>query len=88
MVALTCEGAQQHGKWVGVCGAMASDVLAVPVLLGMGVRELSVSVPAIASVKACINRLDLATCQALAKEVVEMGSASEVRKRLLKFMEN
>ncbi|WP_186405445.1 phosphoenolpyruvate--protein phosphotransferase [Candidatus Accumulibacter aalborgensis] len=85
MIALTCEGARKHGKWVGVCGGMASDTMAVPVLIGLGVDELSVSVPAIPAIKALVKRLSLAECRLLAQEVVEMGTATEVRARLAAF---
>ena len=85
MIALTCEGAAKHGKWVGVCGGMASDPMAVPVLIGLGVTELSVSVPAIPAIKALVRRLSLAECRALAQEVSQMGTAAEVRARLAAF---
>lgn len=85
MVELTCAGARRHGKWVGVCGGMASDAIAVPLLIGLGVTELSVSVPAIPAIKALVRRLSLADCQALAQEVMQMGTASEVRERLKAF---
>lgn len=85
MIAMTCEGARKHGKWVGVCGGMASEAMAVPVLIGLGVDELSVSVPAIPAIKALVRRLSFAECQLLAQEVTEMGTASEVRARLAAF---
>lgn len=43
LIAMTCAGAAVHKRWVGVCGALASDPLATPVLIGLGVTELSVS---------------------------------------------
>lgn len=85
MIALTCEGARAHGKWVGVCGGLASDPMAVPVLIGLGVHELSASVPAIPAIKALVKRLSLTECQALAREVLELGTAPEVRARLAAF---
>ncbi|MEF8704433.1 MAG: phosphoenolpyruvate--protein phosphotransferase [Candidatus Accumulibacter sp. UW26] len=85
MIALTCDGARRHGKWVGVCGGMASDAMAVPVLIGLGVEELSVSVPAIPAIKAQLKRLSLAECRQLAQEVLELGTAAEVRARLAVF---
>ncbi|HEY0946889.1 MAG TPA: phosphoenolpyruvate--protein phosphotransferase, partial [Opitutaceae bacterium] len=85
MIALTLEGAHRHGRWVGVCGAMASDAQAVPVLVGLGVDELSVPPVAIPAIKAQIRRLSVADCRRVATEVLEMGTASEVRACLEAF---
>ncbi|MDR3429832.1 MULTISPECIES: phosphoenolpyruvate--protein phosphotransferase [Silvimonas] len=82
LIAMTVKGAHAHGKWVGVCGGIASDPLAVPVLLGIGVDELSVSVPSIPSIKAMVRKLNKADCQKLAAEVLQMGTVAEVRARL------
>jgi phosphoenolpyruvate-protein kinase (PTS system EI component) len=57
-------------------------VAAVPVLIGLGVDELSVSVPAIPAVKAAVARFSMAQCQELAQEVLRMSTAAEVRARL------
>ncbi|MBL8352866.1 MAG: phosphoenolpyruvate--protein phosphotransferase [Burkholderiaceae bacterium] len=85
MIALTVEGAHRHGRWVGVCGGIASDALAVPVLVGLGVDELSVSVPAVAAVKAAVKRVSRSDCEALAKEVLAMATTQDVRERLAAF---
>jgi phosphocarrier protein FPr/phosphocarrier protein len=85
LISLTVEAAHRHGKWVGVCGGMAAEPLAVPVLLGIGVDELSVPVPAIAAIKALVRRLSLRDCQDLAREVAGLGTAGEVRARLAQF---
>ncbi|WP_148713825.1 phosphoenolpyruvate--protein phosphotransferase [Chitinolyticbacter meiyuanensis] len=82
LIAMTVKGAHTHGKWVGVCGGIASDPLAVPVLLGIGVDELSVSVPAIPAIKALVRKLNKADCVKLANEVLQMGTAAEVRAKL------
>jgi len=87
MIKLTTDGARKHGKWVGVCGGIASDLIAVPVLIGLGVKELSVTVPTIPAIKAAIGRLTLSECQALAEEVVALGTAEQVRARLAPFAE-
>ncbi|UTH75083.1 phosphoenolpyruvate--protein phosphotransferase [Chromobacterium sp. IIBBL 290-4] len=79
MIALTCEGARAHGKWVGVCGGLASDERAAPVLVGIGVTELSVSTPAVASVKATLARWSLAECQQLAQDALALSTAADVR---------
>jgi len=79
LIAHTVKGARKHGKWVGVCGGIASDPQAVPILLGLGVDELSVSVPSIPGVKAQIRELSLAEVQATAAEALQQDSAAGVR---------
>jgi phosphocarrier protein FPr len=71
--------AHAAGKWVGVCGGVASDPQAVPLLVGLGVDELSVSVPAIPAVKAQIRSLSLTDCQELAARSLTQDSAASVR---------
>jgi phosphocarrier protein FPr len=85
LIGQTVEGAHRQGKWVGVCGGLASEILAVPVLIGLGVDELSVSVSSIPAVKAAVRRQSLGSCRALATEVLSMLTASEVRKKLQSF---
>ena len=87
LIAMTVKAAHAHGKWVGVCGAMASERLAVPLLLGLGVDELSVSVPMIAPVKATVRELALADCQIIAQQVLGLESAGQVREALQLFHE-
>jgi phosphocarrier protein FPr/phosphocarrier protein len=82
LISFTVEAAHRHGKWVGVCGGLAAEPIAVPVLLGIGVDELSVPVPAIAAVKALVRRQSLRECQGLARELLALATAGEVRARL------
>lgn len=85
LIAETVRGAHAHGKWVGVCGGLAGEILAVPVLLGLGVDELSVSVSTIPAVKAAVRRQLLTDCEKLAAEALRMLTISEVRERLAAF---
>jgi len=87
LIGLTVAGAHKHGRWVGVCGGIASDAMAVAALVGLGVDELSVSVPSVPSIKAQLARLSLAECKAVAEEVVQLGTAAEVRARLARYVE-
>lgn len=87
LIGMTVEGAHKHGKWVGICGGIASDAMAVPVLVGLGVDELSVSVPAVGSIKALLARLTMDTARQLATDVLQLGTAAEVRARLAPFAE-
>lgn len=82
LIAQTIKSAHRYGKWVGVCGGLASDPLAIPLLVGLGADELSVSVPAIPSIKEKIRHLNLSHCQALAEEILTLSTAEEVRARL------
>ena len=79
LIDLTVRGAHDHGKWVGVCGGMAGDAQAVPILVGLGVDELSVSVPAVASVKAQVRALSFEACRDLASRALDADTATEVR---------
>jgi phosphoenolpyruvate-protein phosphotransferase len=75
----TVRAARKHGRWTGVCGGIAGDAQAVPLLVGLGVDELSVSVPAIPAVKAQIRRLRSEECRALARAALECATAADVR---------
>jgi phosphoenolpyruvate-protein kinase (PTS system EI component) len=79
LIDMTVKGAALHGRWVGVCGAVAGDPEAVPVLIGLGVHELSVSVPAVASIKARVRSLSLAECRSTAEEALRATDGAEVR---------
>ena len=87
LIAMTVEGAHEHGKWVGVCGGLASDALAVPLLVGLGVDELSVSVPSIVEVKATLSRWRLHECAGLATDVLRCRTTAEVRAVLTRAVE-
>ncbi|HEX9925053.1 MAG TPA: phosphoenolpyruvate--protein phosphotransferase, partial [Anaerolineae bacterium] len=75
----TVRAAHAAGKWVGVCGELGADPQAVPILVGLGIDELSVSVPAIPGVKAQIRSLSLAAAQQLAAQALACATAKEVR---------
>lgn len=79
LIDLTVRAAHAHGKWVGVCGELAADSAAVPILVGLGVDELSVAAPGIAQVKARVRELNLSDAQRLARTALTVGSAREVR---------
>jgi phosphoenolpyruvate-protein phosphotransferase len=79
LIAQAVKAAHDAGRWVGVCGGMASDPQAVPILIGLGVDELSASIPAIPAVKAQIRSLSLAQCQDLAARALTQNSAAAVR---------
>jgi phosphocarrier protein FPr len=79
LISTTVQAAHQAGKWVGICGELGADPQAVPILVGLGVDELSVSVPSIPTVKAQIRTMNLAEAQSLAKRALACATAPEVR---------
>jgi phosphocarrier protein FPr len=80
LVSMTIDAAHRHGKWVSVCGIIAADAQAIPVLVGLGVDELSVSAADVPAVKARIRTLDRKACDALARRALAAASAAEVRR--------
>jgi phosphocarrier protein FPr len=79
LISLVAEAAARHERWVGVCGELASDPAAVPVLVGLGVTELSANAPAIPAVKQTVRGVDLDAARALADEALTVSAAAEVR---------
>lgn len=78
LIAQTAAGAKQHGKLLGVCGGLAADPRAAALLIGMGVRELSVPAGAIPELKAQVRTLDTTRCVALAERALAATSPQEV----------
>ena len=79
LIAQTVEGAHAHKRHTGICGGVAGDPHAVPILVGLGIDELSVSLPAIPTVKAQIRRLSLTNCRELAQRALKCATVEEVR---------
>lgn len=73
------QSAQRAGKWVSVCGELAADHEAVPLLIGLGVQKLSMSPGAIPQVKELIRRLTLEEARQWASQALKMESAEAVR---------
>ena len=79
LIAMTVEGAEARRRPVAVCGELAADPAATPVLVGLGVHELSMSPPAIARVKRAVRETTLADARDLAARALAASSAAEVR---------
>ena len=72
--------AHKERRWVGVCGEMASDLRAVPLLIGLGVDELSVHPPMVARIKATVRGLDAGECARVATAALQLDSGTAVRR--------
>ena len=79
LIERTVAGARGHGRWVGVCGGLADDPQAVPVLVGLDVDELSASVPMVPALKAQVRTLSLDECRATARLALDAADGAEVR---------
>jgi multiphosphoryl transfer protein len=82
LIRLVTDAARTHGKWVGVCGELAGDTLAAAVLVGLGVRELSVASPLVPAVKEAVRAIELQEARELAEDAVRLESAAAVRELL------
>lgn len=81
LIKRTVDAARQHKVWVSVCGEMAGDPTLVPLLIGLGVDELSAAPPLLAQIKYLIRRLKLSDTQELAAFALESESATEILAR-------
>lgn len=78
MIKIVVEAARANGIWTGVCGEMAGDVLLTPLLLGLGVDELSVTSAVVPRVKKAVQSLDTSRCDALVQQVLLMEESAAI----------
>jgi phosphotransferase system enzyme I (PtsI) len=78
LIKMTVDAAHKHGIWAGVCGEIAGDPFLTPLLIGLGVDELSCAPPVVAQVKYIIRRLKLTETQALAEFALQCESPTEI----------
>jgi len=79
--------AHAHGKWVGICGELAGDPLATPILAGLGIDELSMTPASIPRVKSLLRRIDQGMVASLVEQALNSDSAVAVRNQVKKFLE-
>jgi phosphotransferase system enzyme I (PtsI) len=78
LIKITVDAAHKNGIWAGVCGEIAGDPVLTPLLIGLGVDELSAAPPVIAQVKYMIRRLKLSEAQALAEYALQSESPTSI----------
>jgi len=81
LIKMTVDAAHAHGIWTGVCGEIGGDPVLVPLLIGLGVDELSAAPPVIPEVKYMIRRVKMSEAQALAEFALQCESPSEIYAR-------
>lgn len=85
-IARVIEVAHAAGKWVGVCGELAGQPEAIPVLVGLGLDEFSMAPPAIPAAKALIGRLTVSDAAALARRVLDLPDGAAVAAAVRAFL--
>ena len=80
------DAAHANGKWVGLCGEMAGELLAIPILLGLGLDEFSMNPPAIPFAKRLIRSISYEHAKGVAEEVLNLSSDYEIRECVQKMV--
>ncbi|MCK4523910.1 hypothetical protein KAU15_03190, partial [candidate division WOR-3 bacterium] len=86
LIDMSIKSAHDNHIWAGVCGEMASIPLAVPILIGMDIDELSVSPIFIPEIKKIIREITYEECRNIAKDVLSCKTAHEVRDYMKEFI--
>ena len=86
LVKMTIDGAHKEGKWCGMCGEMAGDEKAIPLLLGLGLDEFSMSASSILEARRIIRDLSFAEMQKLADEALNKATTEEVLELLSQYV--
>ncbi len=84
LIKMTIDGAHKEGKWCGMCGEMAGDELAVPLLLGLGLDEFSMSATSILPARKMVRELKQSDMITLANKALQMSTAEEVEELVKK----
>jgi phosphoenolpyruvate-protein phosphotransferase len=82
---LIVEGARRHGKWIGVCGEMAGEPRNLPMMVGLGVDEISIAPARVLDVKAAMAQLDSAACREVLSRAMAARDVDAVRALLAGF---
>ena len=85
LLKMIADAAHANKIWVGVCGEMARDVALIPILLGLGIDELSVGARSVPRVKMAVRSLAVPECQQLVNEVLGLQTSSEILARCLEL---
>ena len=78
LIRMTVEAAHANNLWVGVCGEMGGDIALTPLLLGLGVDELSTGAALVPRVKRAVQALDMAACRQLIEDIKPLDSAAAI----------
>ncbi len=85
LLKMIADAAHANDIWVGVCGEMAGDIALIPLLLGLGMDELSASATLVPRVKRAVQSLTIAECGQLVDETLKLQTPSEILDRCLEL---
>ncbi len=86
-IAGVIDAAHAAGKWVGLCGELAGRTEGIPVLLGLGLDEFSMSATAVPAAKALLAQLTVTDTQLLARRVLDLPDAAAVKAEVKRFVD-
>jgi len=87
LLKMIADAGHANNIWVGVCGEMAGDIALVPLLLGLGVDELSTAAILVPRVKRAVQSLEIPECRRLVEEAFHLNTAAEILARCLELAE-
>ncbi|VEU59800.1 phosphoenolpyruvate--protein phosphotransferase [Mesomycoplasma neurolyticum] len=87
LIKMTIDGAHKAGKWVGMCGEMAGDISAIPLLLGMGLDEFSMSASSILEARKLISEINFKDAHILMHKAINAENEVEVKKLMKEFFQ-
>ena len=85
LLKMIADAAHDHNLWVGVCGEMAGDIALIPLLLGLGMDELSTAAILVPRVKRAVQSLTIPECRELVEETFKLDTGSEILARCLEL---
>ncbi len=88
LLKMVADAGHANHIWVGVCGEMAGDIALVPLLLGLGIDELSTSASSVPRVKRAVQSLSIPECRDLVEEALKLNTASEILARCLQLADS
>ena len=83
LVKMVIDAAHKEGKWAGMCGEMAGDEVAIPILIGLGLDEFSMSATSILKARSLISQLSLEEMKKLSQEVLGLDTNDNVKEAVV-----
>jgi len=86
LIKMTIDNAHKEGKWVGMCGEMAGSLTAIPILLGLGLDEFSMSAGSVLPARMLMSNLKIEDVKKIANEALNMQTAADIEAHVIKSL--